>query len=176
MLRKILVIYLKKLIIHKLDAEIPPSQAAYRQGRSTTEHVFATRLLGEKAITSQCYTMRLLMLDMSKVFDTLDRAIPLKDLKSILDPNELHLIKITLNMELTGRCETEESNFCKTDTGVPEGDGLSENEFTLYLARALYKEYNDRICRKIIITTSSKLSSISKHDHLKDIDKHFSIY
>ena len=27
-------------------------------------------------------------------------------------------------------------NFFKTDTGVLEGDGLSENEFALYLARA----------------------------------------
>lgn len=126
----------KKLIIHKLDTEIPPSQAAYRQGRSTTEHVFATKILVEKAITSQCYTMRLLMLDMSKAFDTLDRAILLKNLKSILDPKELHLIKITLNAELTLRWETEEMNFFKTDTGVLEGDGLSENEFALYLARA----------------------------------------
>ena len=80
--------------------------------------------------------MRLLMLDMSKAFDTLDRAILLKNLKSILDPKELHLIKITLNAELTLRWETEEMNFFKTDTGVLEGDGLSENEFALYLARA----------------------------------------
>ena len=42
MLRKILAICLKKRIITKIDTEIPPSQAAYRQGRSTTEHVFAT--------------------------------------------------------------------------------------------------------------------------------------
>ena len=80
--------------------------------------------------------MRLLMLDMSKAFDTLDRAILLKNLKSILDPKELHLIKITLNAELTLRWETEEMNFFKTDTGVLKGDGLSENEFALYLARA----------------------------------------
>ena len=41
------------------------------------------------------------MLDMSKVCDTMDRAILLKDLKTILDPEELHLIKIMLNTELT---------------------------------------------------------------------------
>ena len=41
------------------------------------------------------------MLDMSKAFDTMDRAILLKDLKIILDPEELHLIKIMLNTELT---------------------------------------------------------------------------
>ena len=51
MLTKSLAICLKKHIIHKLDAEIPPSQAACRQGRSTTEHAFATKILAEKAIT-----------------------------------------------------------------------------------------------------------------------------
>ena len=76
------------------------------------------------------------MLDMSKVFDTVERVILLKDLKTILDPDELHLIEIILNIELTVRCETEESNFFKTYTGVLQGDGLRENEFTLYLATA----------------------------------------
>ena len=40
------------------------------------------------------------------------------------------LIKIMLNTELTVRRETEESDFFKIDTGVPQGDGLSANEFT----------------------------------------------
>ena len=70
------------------------------------------------------------MLNMSKTFDRVDRAIPLKDLKTILDPDELHLIKVMVNTELTVRCETEESNFFKTDTGASPEDGLSANEFT----------------------------------------------
>ena len=37
------------------------------------------------------------MLNMSKAFDTVDSAIPLKDLKTILDPDELDLIKVMLN-------------------------------------------------------------------------------
>ena len=41
MLRKFLAICLKKRIIHRLDAEIPPRQAGYIQGRSTTEHILA---------------------------------------------------------------------------------------------------------------------------------------
>ena len=169
---------MKKLTIHKSDAEIHPSQAAYRPGRSTTEHVFTTKMLPQKAITSQCYTMHFLVLDMSKAFDTVDRAILINNLKTILDPDELHLIKIILNTKLTVRCETEESDFfkTKTNTGVPQGDGFSANEFTLYLARAFYKENNDHICKKSAITTSSQLLSISKHDHQKDIDKHFAIY
>ena len=41
------------------------------------------------------------MLNMSKAFDTIDRDILLKDLQTILDPHELHLMKIRLNAGLT---------------------------------------------------------------------------
>ena len=102
---------MKKRIITKIDEEIPPSQAAYRQGRSTTEHVFATKILAEKAITSQNYNIYLLMLDMSKAFDTVDRSILLDDLKLIIDEDALHLIQIMLKTELTIRCGNEESSF-----------------------------------------------------------------
>ena len=34
------------------------------------------------------------MCDISKAFSTLDRAILLKDIQKILDPDELHLIKV----------------------------------------------------------------------------------
>ena len=67
------------------------------------------------------------MLDKSKAFHTVDRAIFLKNLKTILDPYEFHQIKIMLNAELAIRCEAEESNFFKTDTSVPQRDGLSAN-------------------------------------------------
>ena len=176
MLIEILAICSEKRIMHILDAEIPPSQAVYRQGRSTTEDIFSTKILAEKATTLQCYTINLPMLDMSKAFDTVDRAILLKDLKTIRNPDELHLITIMFNTELTVRCETEERDFFKTDTGVPQGDGVSANELTLSLARALCKENNDHICKKSTITTSSQLSSISKFDLCMDIDEHFAIY
>ena len=118
----------------------------------------------------------LLMLGMSKALYAVDRATLLKNLKTVLDSDELHLIKIMLNTELIVRCETEERNFFKTDIGVLQGDILSTNEFTLHLVTALYKGNNDHICKKSRIITSSELSSISKHDHRKDIDEHFSIY
>ena len=79
-------------------------------------------------------------------------------------------------MLLTARCETEESDLFKIDTEVPQGDGLSAIEFTLYLARALYKENNDHVCKKSTITSSSKLSSISKHYHHKDTEEHFATH
>ena len=45
MTRKVLAIYMKKHIVDKPDAEIPPSQAACRAGRSTTEHIFVAKVL-----------------------------------------------------------------------------------------------------------------------------------
>ena len=55
-----------------------------------------------------------------------------KELETILNPDELHLIKIMLNTELTVRCETEQSDFFKTDKAVLQGDRVSANAFTLY--------------------------------------------
>ena len=114
------------------------------------------------------------MLDMSKAFDTMDRAIFLQYLKTILNPDELYLIKIMFDTELTVRCETEESDFF--DTVVPQGDGLSANELTLYLLRALWQENNDLLFKKSTITTSYQLSSIWKHSYHRDIDEPFAIY
>ena len=65
MIRNVYAVCMKKRIVDKLDAEIPPSQAAYRAGRSTAEHVFAAKVLVEKAITSANYPIHLLMLDVS---------------------------------------------------------------------------------------------------------------
>ena len=57
----------KKSIVPKLDSEIPPSQAAHIQRRSTNEKkCFVTKVLTEKVTTSQCYTINFVMLDMSK--------------------------------------------------------------------------------------------------------------
>ena len=52
---------------------IPIEQAAYQHGRSTTEQVFTIKMLAEKAINASDYTIYLLLLDMSKAFDTVDR-------------------------------------------------------------------------------------------------------
>ena len=60
-------------MLGKLSTRIPLSQAAYQEGRSTTEHVFAIKMLAEKAITTNNYQIHLLMLDMSKAFDTVSR-------------------------------------------------------------------------------------------------------
>ena len=73
MIRKVLAICMKKRIVDELDAEIPP-------GRSTTEQIFAAKVLVEKNITSSKYSIRLLMLDMSKAFDTINWSTLMQEL------------------------------------------------------------------------------------------------
>ena len=51
--RKILAVCIIKRINSRLDFAIPISQAAYRKNRSTTEHIFATKLIIEREISSK---------------------------------------------------------------------------------------------------------------------------
>ena len=137
-LRKIVAICLLKRIGKKLDEHIPLSQAAYREGRGTTEQVFAMKLLAEKAVTSSDYTTYILMMDMSKAFDTVSRPTLINDLKQILMSDELHLIKLLIqNVQLSVKIKGRTGPFFMTNVGTPQGDGLSPILFTLYLAKAL---------------------------------------
>ena len=65
-LRKILAVFIMKRVNSRLDSAIPISQAAYRKNRSATEHVFATKLIIERTMSSTDETLYLLLLDTSK--------------------------------------------------------------------------------------------------------------
>ena len=77
------------------------------------------------------------MHDMSKAFDSINRTMLLDDLKKILQNDELHLVKTLLNVELSVKCGSFTSKYFKNDTGAPQGDCASANEFTFYLAKSL---------------------------------------
>ena len=59
-----------KRINSRLDSVIPISQAAYRKNRSTTEHVFTTKLMIERIISS---TDEIILLDITEAFDSIQR-------------------------------------------------------------------------------------------------------
>ena len=130
MIRKVLALCMKKCIVDKLDAEIPPSQVAYRAGRSTTEHIFAAKVLVEKTITSANYPIHLLIPDVSKAFNTVNRSTQMQELAKVLDPNELHIINVLTNTQLKIWCEMKNDAF-ETDTGVSQGDCVSPNLYIL---------------------------------------------
>ena len=72
-LRKILPACITNRIKDRLEAEMPPSQTAYRLNRSTTAHVFHSKLITERTITARNESVHLIMLDMSKAFDSINR-------------------------------------------------------------------------------------------------------
>ena len=123
------------------------SQAAYRAGRSTTEHVFAAKVLVEKAITSANYPIHLLMLDMSKAFDTVNRSTLMQELAKVLDPNEVHIINVLTKTQLKVRCGNEKSDAFEIDTGVPQGNCVNTSLFTFYLAIILSLHYCSTIVK-----------------------------
>ena len=55
-------------------------------------HVWCVKLLAEKAITSSDYKIYILLLDMSKAFDTVNRNQLFETVEEILLPDELHLL------------------------------------------------------------------------------------
>ena len=137
-LRKILAICMITRIGEKLEQHIPPSQAAYQKGRSTTEHVFAYKLLAEKAISSSDYTVHILLMDMSKAFDTVNREYLINDLRKILQPDELHIMKILLEgVQYKVKVGSTMGNPFTTNVGCPQGDCLSAILFAFYLAISL---------------------------------------
>ena len=137
-LRKILAICVIRRISDRLFRNIiPPSQAAYRAGRSTTELVFAFRLLIEKAITSEQYELHLLLLDMSKAFDRIQRKWLIEDLQTVLNDDELHLVGLLLkNVQIAVKLNKDIGNFFNSTIGSPQGDSASAIFFITYLARS----------------------------------------
>ena len=99
------------------------------------------KILAEKAITSECYETTILLLNMSKAFDTVKRNNLMELLKTILDPDETHMMKILLkDIKLSVRIGKEFSKKFTTNIDVPQGDYLSSFLFTLYLAGVLKTE------------------------------------
>ena len=115
-LRKILAVCIMKRINSRLDSAIPISQAAYRKNRSTTEHVFATKLIIERAISSTDEIVYLLLLDMRKAFHSIQKNTLIDDLKNVLNQDDLHLIRILIDMKIAAKCGNYKSRFFSTDT------------------------------------------------------------
>ena len=144
-LRKILAICMIRRCWDRLKTEIPREQAAYQPGRSTTEQVFSVKILAEKAITSSDFTLYLLLLDMSKAFDTVNRMKLMEDLAMILEGDELHLLHLLINdVDIYVKIDENISeNPIHTNIGICQGDCLSAILFIYYLAKSLSDDNNN---------------------------------
>ena len=137
-LRKLLTIALLQRTWDRMSSRIPKTQAAYQKGRSTTEQVLALKILIEKAITSTDYNLYILLLDMSKAFDTVNRKLLLQELQKVLQPDEIHLLSILTNRpSLAVTIDGEKGESFETYVGICQGDCLSAVLFIYYLACAL---------------------------------------
>ena len=137
-LRKILTICLMDRCWTRIKHELPIDQAAYQPGRSTTEQVFSIKVLAEKAITSNDFEIHLLLIDMSKAFDTVNRNKLFTILEQFLDEDEMHLVYLlTSDPKLMVRVGKDFGDMFITTLGVMQGDCFSAILFILYLAKAL---------------------------------------
>ena len=140
LLRKFLAICILDRTTDKINRKIPITQAAYRKGRSTTEQTFAVKTLAEWTITSKSEKIKLLMSDMSKAFNTINRKMLIEELKQVLDEDEIHLVKMLLSVELAVRNGSSQSEYFEANLGAPQGDCLSAIQFTFYLADTLNQQ------------------------------------
>ena len=79
-----------------------------------------------KKLLQLVITVFILMLDMPKAFDTVNRKKLFKSLEQVLLPEELHLLYILTNNEFIKVCvEDEFSAAFMTFIGIMQGDWLS---------------------------------------------------
>ena len=137
-LRKILATSMIERIWDKFKMIIPIEQAAYQKGRSTTEQVFSMKILAEKAIISEDYNIFILLLDMSKAFDTINRKRLMEKLEEVLSPCELRIMYILIEkVNIKVRVGKDYGQNIETNIGVVQGDCLSAVLFIFYLAGAI---------------------------------------
>ena len=136
--RKVMAVCVINRTWERLKNKIPKDQAAYQEGRSTTEQVFCLKVLVEKAITSQNYNIIIMMIDMSGAFDTVCRNKLLQQLEEYLEPHEMRMIHLLIaDVNLMVRIGKEIGEGIKTNIGVIQGDCLSALLFIFYLAHII---------------------------------------
>ena len=75
------------------------------------------------------------MLDMSKVFDTIQRVYLFYGLKEIIEKGELHLIHFLLdNVQIVVKLENQIDKLFHSQIGSPQGDAARALFFIIYLA------------------------------------------
>ena len=80
-----------------MKGHISKDQAAYQKGRNTTKQVLCVKFLIEKAITSENYNLIIMMIDVSKAFDTANQNTLLEKLETILDESEMRMVYLLIN-------------------------------------------------------------------------------
>ena len=135
--RKILSCIVHNRIKPNLKEYLSPAQSAYREGRSTSDIVWAYRWMAAKTQTVK-ETILVTGIDLSSAFDTIDRYKLINLLENVIEPDELQMIKVLLNKtSLSIKMKGVTATPFETNVGSPQGDGLSGDLFTVYFEHAL---------------------------------------
>jgi len=137
--RKIMSLIVLSRISEKIDQYTGPWQAAYKNGRSCADLVWAQRML-ISVVQTKDWEYSKMGIDMSAAFDTIKRKTVLKLLVDAgCTDDEVRLVRYMLaNTKLRVRVNSDMSVEFESSIGAFQGDSLSGKLFTLVLAGALY--------------------------------------
>ena len=138
--RKVLSLIALKRVGPKIDKYTGPWQAAYKNGRSCADLVWAQRML-VSVVKKKDWEYSKMGIDMSAAFDTIKRKTVLKVLTDAgCTEDEVRLVRYLLaNTKLRVRINSDMSVEFESSIGAFQGDSLSGKLFTLVLAGALYE-------------------------------------
>ena len=97
----------------------------------------------EKAITSCDYSIHILLLDMTKAFDTINKEHLHKLLSDVLDPDELSIMNILLK-DVTLQVKIQKDNVLQ-QLGIPQGDYQCNSFYTVPFRFIINKNTNSSI-------------------------------
>ena len=98
-------------------------------------------------MTSCDYSTHILLLYMTKAFETINREHLYKLLSDILDPDELSIMNIILkDVTLQVKNNKTKGQTFITTLGIPQGECLSAILFALYISNTLSAKIPTRLC------------------------------
>ncbi|KAK3773203.1 hypothetical protein RRG08_025869 [Elysia crispata] len=137
-IRKTLSTIVLERIRPHVEKYISHSQSGFRPNRSTADVAWTHKWLAAKTLQEKI-NITITGIDMSAAFDTIDRATLLNILETIIEEDELRLVRFLLsntclNIRIGG---TKEEKKFTSNIGTPQGDSLSPILFVVYLENAL---------------------------------------
>ena len=149
-LRKALSIITLNRIRPFVEEYLSKSQSGFRPDRSTADVVWTHKWFAAKTLKEDVI-IKISGIDMSAAFDTIDRNQLLNIIATIVNKDELRIIRFLLS---NTKIKTRINGATKTNTfisnvGTPQGDSLSPVLFIVYLEHAL-KEVRTTLTRPIV--------------------------
>ena len=137
--RKIMSMIVLRRIQSQIAHYTGPWQNAYKPGHSTANIVWTQRML-LSVVKEKHWSVHKMGIDMSSAFDTIKRSVLLDLLRDAgCSEDDIKLVRYLLsNTKLKIKIEKTVSDEFIVSIGAFQGDSLSGNLFTVYLAGALY--------------------------------------